>query len=197
MTILVFLIILIFAGLIPIGLGTFFYLQQQNQLKLISTKVTDQQIIELARRNAGEINAVMLAEQTGLSLQEAKAKINQLWTNGILKQKWDWSDWQNVHAKYYLHDAQKGYENMPNLNYLPQQKPNNLAYSKITDSEVINLALQNKGILSASLVCVKLNISIDEAKQKLEELRQKEVFISEVTENGALIYRLIDSDFIT
>jgi predicted ArsR family transcriptional regulator len=192
MTIMLFLIILIFAGALPVSLGLFFYNQQRKQLVVINSKVSDQQIIELARQNEGEINAVMLAEQTDLSLEEAKAKINQLWTNGILKQKWDWSDWQNVHAKYYLHDAQKKYSNTPLISSIGANK----VLSKVTDSELINLALQNKGVLSASLVCVKLNVSIDEAKQKLEELRQKDIFVSEVNENGALVYRLIDSDLI-
>ena len=60
------------------------------------------------------------------------------------------------------------------------------------DAQIISLALENQGVVSASAVCVKLNITIDEAQKRLEDLRQKQIFISEVGQNGGLVYRLLD-----
>jgi predicted transcriptional regulator len=186
-------IIIFFAFLVPAGLGTFFVWANRKQMKAINAKVSDQQIIELARQNKGELNPVMLAEQTGLTLSEAKAKINAMLMSGLIQQRWDWKDWQNPHNKYILKGADKDY---PNTQLPENTNPKPFKINKITDAEVIALAAQNKGLMTVSTLCVKLNISIDEAKQKLEELRQKEVFITEVGENGGLIYRLIDGDLM-
>jgi predicted transcriptional regulator len=171
------------AGVIPLGLGGLFVTGYQRRVKAIENKASNQEIIKIARESNGELNAVLLAEQTGISLSNAKARINHLFISGLLRK--DNSEVKKGETKYFLKD-----------NIFKHSKSTSYLSEEITDATLINLAIKNEGIISPSSVCLKLNVSIDAAKQKLEELRKKEVFITEVNENGALVYRLIDSDLI-
>ncbi len=153
--------------------------------KKINAKVSDKEVIEIARQNGGEISAVLLCEKTDLSLEEAQTKINSLLSSGIIHQKWDWSDWSGSKYKYVLKDATKNY-----------QAIDNKKSKAITDADVISVAIQANGKVTPASLCLKLNISIDEAKKKLDELYKKEIFEISVTETGALTYSLLDKDLL-
>lgn len=169
-----------------IGSVVFFAIKNYTEkAKQIAYKVSDKEVIEIARQNNGEISAVLLCEKTDLSLDEAQSKINSLLMSGIIHQKWDWSDWSGTKYKYILKDANKNFE------AIDGKKSKN-----ITDAEVISAAIQTKGKITATALCLKLDISIDEAKRRLEDLRKKEIFDIDVTDTGAITYALIDKDLL-
>lgn len=68
---------------------------------------------------------------------------------------------------------------------------------KIPDADVIQLAIDHKGKLTPTLLCLKKKISIDEAKQKLEELYEQGAFVMDVDEeNYVMEYRLRDQSLL-
>lgn len=170
------------------SVGTIIFFAIKNYMekaKQIAYKVSDKEVIEIARQNNGEISAVLLCEKTDLNLDEAQSKINSLLMSGIIHQKWDWSDWSGTKYKYILKDANKNFE------AIDGKKSKN-----ITDAEVISVAIQAKGRVTATALCLKLDISVDEAKRRLEDLRKKEIFDIDVTDTGVITYSLIDKDLL-
>jgi hypothetical protein len=174
-----------------VGFSSFFGYQYFKNLKLIDTKISDKEIVELAKQNNGILTPAILCEHTKLSLNEAKTKLYNLSLNGIITQKYDWNDWSG--NKYVL----AGYESQNNffgLFEVAKPKPTPLLNKKeaLSDALVIKYALEMKGKLSAPALCVKANCSIDEAKAKLDELQRKEVFELRVADNGTYVYELTD-----
>jgi predicted HTH transcriptional regulator len=175
-----------------------------DKLKKINQVVSDQELVALARQNKGEVSAALLCEHFGLSLSEADTKINNLLMSGVIEQKyeWDWTDWSSMLEGTKTKYVMKG---LPAKHFLPKRQATNVGniastsnYQKerggVSDSEVIGLAVQMKGKVTVSTLCFKLNISVDEAKKKLEELYKKEIFEVNVSENGTLVYILVDRD---
>jgi len=178
-------IIIVMAILIPcvvMGSVVFFAIKSYaEKSKQISAKVSDREVIEIARQNNGEVSAVLLCEKTDLSLDEAQSKINSLLMSGIIHQKWDWTG----KYKYILKDANKSFEGIDG-------KKN----KSISDADIISAAIQAKGKISPTALCLKLDISVDEAKRRLEDLRKKEIFEIDVTETGLITYDLIDKGLL-
>jgi len=67
---------------------------------------------------------------------------------------------------------------------------------RASDKDVIDVALANQGKVTATILCARLDVSVDEATQKLESLHNKGVFTLENTTSGHLIYKLIDMDLM-
>jgi predicted transcriptional regulator len=68
---------------------------------------------------------------------------------------------------------------------------------KIPDADIIQLAIDHDGKLTPTLLCLKKKISIDEAKQKLEELYEQGAFVMDVDEkNYVMEYRLRDRSLL-
>jgi ribosomal protein S25 len=64
---------------------------------------------------------------------------------------------------------------------------------KIPDSEVLQLAIEYDGRLTPTLLCIKLQVSMDEAKLKLEHLHEQGVFEMRIDEENALLeYQIRD-----
>lgn len=183
------LIITLIAVIIGLGLTgsiVFFAIKSyMEKTKRISSKVSDKEVIEIARQNSGEVSAVLLCEKTDLSLDEAQTKINALLMSGIIHQKWDWNDWSGTKYKYILKDAHKNFEGIEGKKS-----------RTISDADVISAVVQAKGKITPTALCLKLDISVDEAKRRLEDLRKKEIFEIDVTEAGSLTYSLIDKDLL-
>ncbi len=59
-------------------------------------------------------------------------------------------------------------------------------------NSILRLARANQGILTISEVSLELNISIDEAKRRLEEAITKGICIANVNENGNIEYHFPD-----
>ncbi len=201
------ILFIILANVLGIG-GTvgYFVWDHYRQRYLVNQKISDQAVIEIARENQGTVNVALLCEHTGATAKEAKTKLEYLAEHKLIVREWK-SMILGGGRNYILPHAQPnifanvgkffnakgslmqrieallGNNTMLNT---PQLTPNK-------DAQIISLAIENQGTVTASAVCVKLNITIDEAQRKLEELRQKQIFMTEVGQNGGLIYRLLDN----
>ncbi|OJJ15838.1 hypothetical protein BKI52_36580 [marine bacterium AO1-C] len=67
---------------------------------------------------------------------------------------------------------------------------------RVSDKDVIDVAIANQGKVTATILVARLDISIDEATQKLEELHNKGIFTLENTTSGHLVYKLVDMDLM-
>lgn len=68
---------------------------------------------------------------------------------------------------------------------------------KIPDAEVLQLAIDHDGRLTPTLLCIKLKISMDEAKRKLENLHEQGVFKMAIDEKNALLeYQIRDRSLL-
>jgi hypothetical protein len=159
--------------------------------KALAEKMPDATVVELALENGGEITLPMLI-QHGLSASEAQQRLWQLQTNGVVQTSYDWGSFQ---SKYVLQGkVRKAYQQLGT-----DQAKGQLAGKpkKLTDAEVIQLAIRSGGKLTAAGLCVKAQVPVDEAKAKLDELYRKEIFVMDVNEAGTITYLLADQDLLT
>ncbi|GAB4395544.1 MAG: hypothetical protein OHK0053_04340 [Microscillaceae bacterium] len=189
-----------------IGWGIWY---EMRKVRRVNEKISDQTVIEIARENGGKINIALLCERTGLSASEAKTKLKYLQQNRVIST--DWKQLFQGGGAYVLTGTDNTFAAISQV-FEKNEWVNKLGFGDIfksidksgspaisptpsqsKDAMIISLALENEGVVSASSVCVKLNISIDEAQKRLEDLRQKQIFISEVNQNGGLVYRLLDA----
>lgn len=70
------------------------------------------------------------------------------------------------------------------------------AVRKASDKDIIDVAVASQGKVTPTTLCAKLDISIDEATARLEELHNKGIFELENTESGHLVYKLVDLDLL-
>jgi hypothetical protein len=185
--------ILIFIACL-VGLGGLVWgiVAYQNNQKTLDAKFTDAEAIELAMQNGGELSAALLIRE-GLSSGEAQQKLNQLLMHGVLTQRYDWKSFE---SRYVLAGKQQA-TNPAKLD--ASAKTTSLSSSgkrSLPDAEVIQLAVANSGRLTASALCLKANVSVDEAKAKLDELYRKEIFTLDVSDTGTLTYALTDRDLL-
>ncbi len=87
-------------------------------------------------------------------------------------------------------------QDQKNLHKNPENNSGNNNFSRPNtaimpnDSQIIQWALENQNTITATMLCVKANISIEKAREILEKLHLKQVFDIEVNDKGTILYRL-------
>ena len=61
---------------------------------------------------------------------------------------------------------------------------------------IIELAKNSNGKLSVASLCLKANLSIEEAERELGKMHEKGIFEIELTSNGTIVYVLKDVDLL-
>lgn len=160
------------------------YFKKQRE---IYRSVTENDVIAMTLANDNKITSAALSSRTVLSNVQARQKLTTMLTKGILIQK---------------HDSKHGYSTFYKIKYpeLFKDLPKTAASSPLiqqegkvlSDAEVIASAVKAKGRLIPGVLCINADISIDQAKEKLQELQHKGVFDIEVNSTGALVYLLND-----
>lgn len=179
------LLFLIGFTLLGVGGGMIWYYQKSYQR--IAQKVSDKEIIQIAREAGGRVTAADLVENTTLTTGEANMKIQQLLNNGILRYKLT-----NAFKVVYELDS-----NMKDQEY--QALPKRLKKLKgdiSSDGDIIALAVKFKGKISAAGLCMKSGMSIEDADQRLKFLQEKGVFDIVVSDNGTIQYVLNDLNLL-
>lgn len=155
---------------------------QEHRRKMKS--VTTNQVIAIALENQGKITKAVLSTRTQLSVRQAGMKLQGLHNQGVFSVKYTMKD----NSYTYVLKKPELYQNI-DLGSLPPETPYTQT-KKLTDAEVIQLALKGKGRITAAILCIKAEVSIDQAKEKLQSLQHKGVFDIEVANSGALVYVL-------
>jgi predicted HTH transcriptional regulator len=145
-------------------------------------EITEEQVIELMVNFNGAITSRQLANHLHISRNQAIIKLNAMCIKNLIEI--DYHRYDEHWDSYYI------IANKTLVNQL-QNKPLKFK-SKLTDSEVINLAINHQNSLTATLLCAKTGVSIEEAQDKLEELYMKNIFELQVSEKGAVVYVLLE-----
>ena len=76
-----------------------------------------------------------------------------------------------------------------------QQLPEN-SHLQLSDSQIISIAIAQGGKITATALALKMEIPVDIAKKKLDELQKNDIFEMNVTENGTIVYHLMDTSLL-
>lgn len=181
-------IIIIFTIVLAGSLGFFLMEQSSRKYARALQKITNTEVIDLIHQHSGQIRIDDFISSTGLSREDAKYKLSSMLSQRILTIEYN----ERFETVYALSDIVK--------NVLLDAKSSLFAYKRaamsIPDAEVIRIAVQGDGRISAASLCLKANISADKAKEKLEELYQKGIFQVDVSDNGTVIYFLNDIELM-
>lgn len=181
----------LFIILMVLGSGIAYFVHQQTQ-KSIALKISDRDILELARENGGKISKGYLVANTELTATEASTKINELVNSGILQYTLD----SNFRIVYQLERSLRSGD-LPKKFKKPTPKiPLQKGIHSFSDGDIISLAVKKKGKLSTASLSMETKTSVDEADKKLKELQEKGIFDIQVNENGTIVYVLNDLDLL-
>lgn len=169
------------------GVSAVVHLINSNQKKL-DIKISNRRVVELAERHQGVLTVSLLSNLTDLTISEARAKLYAMLNSGIFNYQMNAEMQEEFKLSKTIRDALKDHP-QPNA-YTSTSNKN------INDSDVIKLAANAGGKLTAAYLCMKSGVSIDRAKDLLEDLQTKGVFDIQVTDNGAIVYELIDLDLL-
>jgi hypothetical protein len=137
----------------------------------------------IAKNNGGvRISAAMISIATDCSVEEAKTVLIKCKDRGYITQHYG-----DLFESVYL------IEKLPEL-LAENAAPNTFlaAQKSLSDAEIIELAVKQKGKLTASGLCLKKSISIDAAQEILDILHKKGVFDLRISDNGTIEYWLND-----
>jgi hypothetical protein len=183
-------LLLIFMAFIALGGGIYLFAIENERNALINAKITNQEVMRLAREYNGRLNVGILAQKTKLDFTEAERKLYIMLSEGIFHHEYD----ENYQPVFVL-NASLPTHTVPDS--LPTyREPMGVPMSVVSDGEVIQIAVQNQGRITASMLCMKAKIQFEEAKAMLELLQRKGVFEAEVNENGTIIYTLPDWEIL-
>ncbi|RMG23834.1 MAG: hypothetical protein D6730_13715 [Bacteroidetes bacterium] len=149
--------------------------------------VTAKQVIAIALQNDGKITPAVLAAHTPLRIWQASMKLQGLHGQGVFATKYDYRD----NSYTFVLKKPELYKNLDLSTSQPAAPPSN---KQLTDAEVIQWAYKARGRITPAILCIKAEVSIDEARQKLQELQHKGVFDIQATDSGALVYVLNELD---
>lgn len=153
-------------------------------------ELTDEAIIELAQKNYNTILPAHLCLVGEVTVEEARERIKQLTREGVLVRKYD----SNLRKYYQLAPAwqdQTLLARRPAPRARRKLRESN-AEESLSDATVIAAAVEEGGTITPTQLCLKKDISIDEAKALLNRLQEKDVFEIQVSPRGSMLYHLID-----
>ncbi len=181
----IFALILVFSG------GVYFYYQESEKNAAVRMKISNSEVVRLAQDHEGKLTPQLLSEKTELSRSEASRKLYLMLSEGVFRYEYDDNYLPVFALSSVVRRALENTQDIPYTTYL-QAPP-----TQLSDGEVIQIAVESGGRISATSLCVKGNVSIDEARHLLEHLHTKGVFDVEIKENGSLVYFLNDLDLLT
>jgi ribosomal protein S25 len=133
----------------------------------------------------------------GINVSEAQALLNRLKNAGKLNTLFNQSFRRIYVINKSLHTPQAVLRDAPQKRNRTQLAIPEQEKIKIPDADVLQLAIEYDGRLTPTLVCIKLKVSMDEAKMKLENLHEQGVFELAIDEQNALLeYQIRDRSLL-
>lgn len=188
------------------GVMTVFHLiedlPENKNLPINIHGLTNQQVVDLILEYSDnhQVTIAELMVLFGLEIEAAKQLLKRLKKSGLVGRLWKGMSLIHV-IKNPSKTARTSLETitttekiaLPNHSF--EKDPIRL---KIPDADVLKLAIEHKGRLTATLLCLKLKISMQEAQLKLEELYEQGAFIMDVNEKEAIVeYHLRDRNLLS
>lgn len=142
--------------------------------------VSYEDVLGIAQDNHGQVTAGKLARETQLTYVQAMLKLQCLFEKGYFSMAFG-----NFTEVYVVKPAR-----IPlGLNAKARKR------TKLTDAEVIKAVMETGGKITPTALCVALECSLEDARNKLEELQLQDVFDLEVTNEGTVLYVLNDMEW--
>ncbi|TAE09283.1 MAG: hypothetical protein EAZ95_16225 [Bacteroidetes bacterium] len=185
-------LLLIFMAFIALGGGIYLFAIEHECNALINAKITNQEVMRIAREYNGRLSVGVLAQKTKLDFTEAERKLYIMLSEGIFHHEYD----DNYQPVFVLNPSLPTRTASDSLPAPTRHEHLGVPASVVSDGEVIQIAVQNQGRITASMLCMKTKIQFEEAKGTLELLQRKGVFEAEVNENGTIIYTLPDWELL-
>lgn len=147
-----------------------------------------------------QITIAELVVVFGIEIELAKQTLKRLRKSGLVKRLWKGTSLIYV-VKDPLTKAIPKLKISKKIAKIPLPKNQKALEEqvklKIPDAEVLNLAIEHKGRLTPTLLCLKLKISIEEAQIKLDDLYDQGAFIMDINPKEALVeYHLRDRSLL-
>lgn len=182
-------LLLIFIAFIALGGGIYLFAIEHERNSLINAKISNHEVVRIAHEFHGRLSIGLLAQKTTLDFTEAERKLYMMLSEGIFQHEYD----ENYQPIFVLNKS------IPPIHAPTKVVPTKLQReskvilpSSMPDGEVIRIAVECKGKLTASLLCLKATLQFEEAQTILERLQRKGVFDIEVNKNGTIVYILED-----
>ncbi|UZR95357.1 hypothetical protein [Chondrinema litorale] len=185
------MIFLVIAIALAIGgsVGSMVYIAGNKQ-KQIDNKIPNRQVVEMAEKNSGKITVSQLSSMINISSGDARAKLYSMLSSGIFEYGMN----DKLQEEFVLcKNVRDALKNNTDINTTAYQNPKS---KEINDSQVIKLAAKSNGRLTTASLSMKSGISVDKSQEILNNLQDKGIFDIQVTNNGAIVYQLIDTDLI-
>lgn len=171
------------------GMPEMYSLKENIDLQLINPithEITENDIIYIAQQNNGVITPTQLCLIANMSLEDAKKQIKHFKRAGLIVSHYN----QNFERIYTINHKLKKID-VSQTSLLTNNTQNSLR-----DSAVIQLAIEMNGKLTTTSLCLRKDISIEQAQKVLDELHNKSVFEIKVSNNGVLEYWLVDENLL-
>lgn len=175
-------------------------LPEDDVLPISIEGLTDEQIVDaiLEYSDDYQITIAEVIVVFGVDIYEAIAILKRLRKSGAVG-----AYWQNFTRIYVATKRLHEFKKKPTLSQANPERlkiplPKTVQKIKIPDADVLELAVNHKGRVTASLLCLKLKIPMADAQIKLEELHEEGALLMDVDEENAVIeYHLRDKSLLS
>lgn len=174
-------------------------LPESDILPISIQGLTEQQIVEAVLEYSSDyqITIAGLVIVFGIDVYEAKLVLKRLHKSGVITRLWKGLSTVYV-AKAPLKQSSPKLKipllkkNMPEIKTV-----NTVGKIKIPDADVLRLAVEHQGKLTPAMLCMKMQIPINDAQKKLDDLYEQGAFIIDVgADNSVVEYHLRDKNLL-
>lgn len=158
--------------------------------------VTPKEIAQLIKENEGKITAQELHQRTAIPYWVAQLVLTELTEQKLLEEKYE----KNRFGRRIKQFALSVFPTEQNLRFQLQGLSSTTqlkAKDTLSDADVIRHAVEANGDITATRLCLKTNVTIEEATKKLDQLHTKGVFDIQTSEEGGFFYTLNDRSLLS
>ena len=144
-------------------------------------KISDADIIAIAKQLGGQVTPSSLAVVTHLKIKNAESRLKRLRKRGVFNVK------VNDNSRIYqLTNPDLIREN--ELTSIKKKRGN----EPVTESDIIMAAVKASGKITPGMLCFATNLSLEEATLRLSDLQKKDVFDIHAEAGKGIVYLLKD-----
>lgn len=157
--------------------------------------VSPKEIAQIIRENEGKITAQELHQRTAIPYWVAQLVLTELTEQKLLEETYE----KNKFGRRIKQFTLSVFPTEQNLRFQLQgatSKTQLKAKDPLSDADVIRHAVEANGDITATRLCLKASVTIEEATKKLDQLHTKGVFDIQTSEEGGFFYTLNDKSLL-
>ena len=157
--------------------------------------VSPKEIAQIIRENEGKITAQELHQRTAIPYWVAQLVLTELTEQKLLDEKYE----KNRFGRRVKHFELSVFPTEQNLRFQLQGMTSTThlkAKDPLSDADVIRHAVEAGGNITPTRLCLKSNVTIEEAGKKLDQLHTKGVFDIQTSDEGGFFYSLNDKSLV-